>query len=232
MRKLSATLFGLLCLVNAAPGPGAEAYTYPIDDPFMATVAGTPPALQRGEAPLIFCIAGTGAFHNSGKNTLLMRAFYEAGFHVVGISSPTHANFVVAASATGVPGHLYHDAEDLYRIMELIRKQLGDRLRVARYFLTGYSLGAANAAFVAHLDVKRRQFNFDKVLLINAPVSLYNSISRLDHMLQNIPGGMDNLDRYYADIVKRVTRAYTREDTVEFTEEMFVQGIRGGTSHR
>ena len=66
-------------------------------------------------------IAGTGSPYDSVKNQDMARAaFYHAGFHVVSLSSPTYANFIVAASTTGVPGHAYKDAEDLYRVMERI----------------------------------------------------------------------------------------------------------------
>ena len=52
---------------------------------------------------MVFLIAGTGGYHNTGKNLTLLKAFYQAGFHVVGVTSPTHTQFVIAASTTGVP---------------------------------------------------------------------------------------------------------------------------------
>jgi len=179
----------------------AYAYDYPIDDPYAATIIGTPQQIQaelpkkipvktcslkeiegrevpealwyynklyysfvrqKGEAPLVFTIAGTGADHNSEKNLVLMNAFYQAGFHVVGLTSPTHPNFVAAASSTGVPGHLQHDSEDLYRVMQQIRDDLGDRIEVSEFYLTGYSLGGTQAAFVAKIDHEQQVFNFNK----------------------------------------------------------------------
>ena len=77
-------------------------------------------ALQDDEAPLIFLIAGTGASHDGTKNYDMARAFYQAGFHVISISSPTYNNFVTAASKTGVVGHAEKDAEDIYRVFEMI----------------------------------------------------------------------------------------------------------------
>ena len=74
---------------------------------------------QKEHAPLIFVIAGTGASYKSPKVQALQRAFYQAGFSVISISSPTHMNFIVNASTTKVPGHIIHDTEDLYRVMEL-----------------------------------------------------------------------------------------------------------------
>jgi hypothetical protein len=140
----------------------------------------------------------------------MARAFYQAGFHVVSISSPTYTNFLVAASKTGVPGHPVHDAEDIYRVMEKINAELKGDIDVTGYNVTGYSLGGFNAAFVAKLDEERQSFNFDRVLLINPPVSLYNSISLLDRMVENIPGGPDNFDLFFENLVRGFTEVYKR----------------------
>ncbi len=162
-------------------------------------------ALQDDAAPLIFLIAGTGASHNGSKNTDMAKAFYQAGFHVVSISSPTYNNFVIAASTTGVVGHAERDAEDIYRVFEMIWAELKDEITATSFNVTGYSLGGFNAAFVSKLDEERQSFNFRRVLLINPPVSLYNSISLLDRMTQDIPGGVNNFDKF----VDRLIRAYT-----------------------
>lgn len=165
-------------------------------------------ALQRGEAPLIFLIAGTGAAHNGTKNTNMARAFYQAGFHVVSISSPTFNNFVIAASENGVVGHAERDAADLYRVMEMIWAELKQDITATSFNLTGYSLGGFNAAFVSKLDEERQTFNFKRVLLINPPVSIYNSISLLDRMTQNIPGGVDNFDTFVDNLIHAYTKVY------------------------
>jgi hypothetical protein len=162
-------------------------------------------ALQDHEAPLIFLIAGTGASHNGSKNTDMARAFYQAGFHVVSVSSPTYNNFVIAASKTGVVGHAERDAEDIYRVFEMIWGELKSEITATSFNVTGYSLGGFNAAFVSKLDEERKSFNFKHVLLINPPVSLYNSISLLDRMTQDIPGGVNNFDKF----VDKLMRAYT-----------------------
>ena len=182
-------------------------------------------ALQKGPAPLVFLIAGTGASYDGAKNTNMARAFYQAGFHVVSISSPTFMNFIVAASKSGVPGHAYRDAEDIYRVMERIWDKLQDKIEVTDFFVTGYSLGAFNTAFVTLLDEERQVFNFKKALLINPPVSLYNSISLLDRMLENIPGGVDNFGRFYNRLVEQIGRVYTRADNVNLGEEFLYQAF-------
>ncbi|MCB1709133.1 MAG: hypothetical protein KDI10_10450, partial [Halioglobus sp.] len=134
--------------------------------------------------------------------------------HVVSLSSPTFPNFVTSASTTGVVGHSEKDAEDLYRVMEMIWKRLDGKIDVTSFNLTGYSLGAFNSAYVAKLDEERKSFNFRKVLLINPPVSLYSSISLLDRMVENIPGGEDNFNEFFDKLVKAFSKIYKEEDDI------------------
>lgn len=171
-------------------------------------------ALQSRPAPLIFLIAGTGAAHNGAKNVNMAKAFYKAGFHVVSLSSPTYPNFVSAASSTGVVGDAQRDAADLYRVMEMIWSRLDGDIEATSFNLTGYSLGAFNSAYVAKLDEDRKSFNFRKVLLINPPVSLYNSISLLDRMTENIPGGEDNFNEFFDKLVEGFSKVYKDQDEI------------------
>jgi hypothetical protein len=146
---------------------------------------------QHKKAPLAFVIAGTGAGHDAAKVKLLVRMFDKLGFHVITLASPTFQNFIVNASTTGVPGLITDDAADLYRVMRLAYDQVKDRIQVTKFYLTGYSLGASQAAFVAKLDETERVFDFERVLMINPAVSLYNSALILDRMLDdNTPEGV------------------------------------------
>ncbi len=146
---------------------------------------------QNKKAPLAFVIAGTGAGHDSQKVKILVRMFAKIGFHVITLPSPTFQNFIVTASTTSVPGLITNDAADLYRVMQLAYDQVKDEIQVTGFYLTGYSLGAAQAAFVAKLDDAEHVFNFERVLMINPPVSLYNSALILDRMLaDNTPDGV------------------------------------------
>ncbi len=180
-------------------------------------------ALQPGNAPLVFVLAGTGGYHNGGSNRGLMAGFYAAGYHVVGITSPTHPAFIIAASSTRVPGNLERDAQDLTRVMTQIVDALRTRhrkLAIASYHMAGYSLGGIHAAFIAHQDSSASQFNFERVVLINSPVSLYSSISKLDRMLDNIPGGVDNFNKYFRTVVTQISDVYTRSTSIEFNQDL------------
>ena len=112
------------------------------------------------------------------------------------------------------------DSADLYRVMQAIWAKLQTKLEVSAFYLSGYSLGAAQSAFVAHLDEQQQAFNFQKVLLINPPVNLFHSVEILDRMLEeNIPGGMDNFNAFYKKITDAFADAYAHGDDVEFNDQ-------------
>jgi hypothetical protein len=234
-------------LLSALAG-GAAAYDYPLKDPYLATIIGTPeefqPQLpekidyellslkvfpgrtppdvfwyqrdlrysltfQKGEAPLIFVIAGTGGAFYSSNMIFFQKLFYQAGFHVICLSSPTHMNFIVTASETSVPGDTVDDARDLYRVMTLAWEQVKDRIKVSEFYLTGYSLGATQSAFVAKLDDEQQVFKFEKVCLINPAVSLFTSAKILDAMvLQALPGGPDTFDAWFRQVFQKFSEIY------------------------
>jgi hypothetical protein len=177
-------------------------------------------AYQKKKAPLIFVIAGTGASYRTASMQLLQRIFYQAGFHVLSLSSPTHPDFIANASTSGVPGNIVDDSRDLYHVMELAWKQVQNRIEVSEFYLTGYSLGGAQAAFITQLDDERNLFNFKKVLMINPPVSLYNSAEILDDMLvDNIPGGMDGFDAFFREILGNFSELYQEMGFIDLSDD-------------
>ena len=179
---------------------------------------------QKKQAPLVFIIAGTGARYNSSKMVTMQKALYQAGFHVISISSPTYLDFVVTASSTMVPGHLVEDAKDLYRVMELAWQKVQDDIDVSAFYLTGYSLGASQSAFVSLLDEEKKVFNFKRVLLINPSVNLFNSVSILDQMLvDNVPGGLDNFNEFVQEVLTKFAEVSEKMGYVEFSTDYLYQ---------
>ncbi|MGD9949590.1 MAG: alpha/beta hydrolase [Desulfobulbus sp.] len=182
---------------------------------------------QVGPAPLIFLVAGTGASFKSSKMQLMQKAFYHAGFNVVSLSSPTHPNFITAASTSSVPGNLQEDSADLYTVMKAVWKKLQGKMHVTRFYITGYSLGAAQSAFIARIDEQEKAFNFKKVLMINPPVSLYNSVMILDKLLEeNIPGGMDHFNEFYQKVIQAFGETYAHGDKVDFNDQFLYEAYK------
>ena len=171
-------------------------------------------AKQDHPAPLMFLIAGTGAAYDSSLNEYLKKLFYQEGYHVVQLSSPTSYDFMSAASRLATPGISQYDAEDLYHVMQAIRAQQAD-VPVTDYYLSGYSLGALNAAFVSHLDETRKSFNFKKVLMLNPPVNLYTSSSNLDKLVQTEVKGIDNNTTFYQLVLGKLTRFFQQKGHID-----------------
>lgn len=176
-------------------------------------------AQQKGEAPLIFIIAGTGMPYSSSTAEYLKKLFYGAGYHVVQLSSPTSYDFMSAASRFATPGLTGEDADDLYRAMQAVRAQ-HPRLEVSAFHLTGYSLGALQAAFVSQLDETRRSFNFKRVLLLNPPVNLYTSTGNLDRLVQTRVEGIDDTTTFYETVLAKLTRYFQEKGYVDLNDAM------------
>ncbi len=167
---------------------------------------------QKGEAPLMFVVAGTGASHRSSKMRFLQRVFFDTGYHVVLLSSPTAPDFLVSASEASMPGWMEADVADLYAVMQAVRDDLSERLAVSRVLLSGYSLGATQAAFLGALDEERRVFDFDRILLINPSVNLFTSVRILDGLFETgLPEGPASAERIIGRLLAEVS-AYTREE--------------------
>ncbi|GFO63489.1 alpha/beta fold hydrolase [Geomonas paludis] len=178
---------------------------------------------QDRKAPLVFLVAGSGSRFDVPRMLKLQKVLYQAGFHVISITSPTHMDFVVNA-ASGLPGIASEDARDLYRVMELAYQKVRHRVDVSDFLLAGYSLGGFDAAFVARQDDQEHRFNFKRVLMINPPVCLYDSVSALDRLLvENVPGGMDNFDNWFRGVFS---------ETMHLAESWGPGGLSGESMYR
>ncbi|KAB0663913.1 alpha/beta hydrolase [Oryzomonas japonica] len=176
-------------------------------------------AYQKQKAPLIFLIGGAGANEQTPRLLTMAKAFYQAGFHVITLPSPTLANFIISASQNSVPGDLTEDAVDLYRVMETAWKRVKGDVEVTSFNLCGYSLGASESAFVAKLDEERLVFNFRKVLMINPPVSLYNSVTRIEDMLKQIPGGPKKQGYFFNRMLTKSSQFYRYGNFIAINED-------------
>ena len=176
-------------------------------------------AYQKQKAPLVFLIAGAGASDRSAKLMTMMKALYQAGFHVITLPSPSNANFIISASQSKVTGDMTEDAADLYRAMEVAWKQVKGEIEVSSFNLCGYSLGGSQAAFVAKLDEERRVFNFRKVLMINPPVSLYSSVVSIEALLEQIPGGAKKQGVFFNKMLSKFSQYYRYGNFVAINDD-------------
>lgn len=250
----------------------ADETPYPITNPFLATIVGTPPQLvapvpaetdvrqtdlsvtvlperhlppalsryrdlhyrlawHNEPAPLVFLIAGTGSGYSSPRLDYLKRVFWQAGMHVIVLSSPTNHDFIAAASRSGLPGLGLSDARDLHSAMSLAAEHARKRkkLQITEYRLAGFSLGALNAAFVAHLDQSLQQFDFTRTLLLNPPVDLYASIQRLDALARTQLDGVSSGESFYEHIFEKLARYFAESGGTDIESGLF-HGIQSSNS--
>lgn len=244
----------MACAENVPAG-----YDYPIENPLMATVAGSPTdealkgtivrekiyglemfqdrklppvlknlgkhefslAWQSGPAPLIFAIAGTGSNYKAGNLKMLQKIFHDAGFHVICLSSTFSRRFAAMGSDSNVPGISEEDAADMYRIMKMAYETVKKKAPATEFYLTGYSLGGLNAAFLAKQDEQEKFFDFKKVLLINPPVNLYTSTAVFDEYVnRNLKG---KADEFFDRIFRKVSRYFQSKGDVYLDEEFLYE---------
>ena len=184
-------------------------------------------AQHSSAAPLIFIIAGTGSHYSNSTSEFLKKLFYGAGMHVVQLSSPTSYDFITAASRSATPGSTPDDAADLYALMQAI-KAAHPKLATTEYFLTGYSLGALQAAFVSHLDETKQAFNFKRVLMINPPVNLLTSVSLLDRLVHADVKGVNNNTTFYDLIMNKLTRYFHEKGYIDLNEAVLFDFQQSG----
>lgn len=191
-------------------------------------------ALQDHPAPLVFAIAGTGASYNSGKLVQMQKALYQAGFHVINISSPTQLNFQLSASTSHRPGYAPDDAQDLYRVMQQAYGLLQDDIEVTGFHIAGYSLGALHAAFIANIDKQQQKFHLQKVYMINPPVNLYNSAAILDALMtENIPSvnGAPNAGAFLNNVIEGLAQSYEPDQGVRFDNDFLYTAYSEAKDH-
>ncbi|MGL4687582.1 MAG: serine/threonine protein kinase [Fusobacteriaceae bacterium] len=173
---------------------------------------------QKKKAPLIFVIAGTGAAYNSVRMTYFQRIFYDAGYNVISISSPMQMNFILNASSSRMPGRLMADSEDIYEIMQKSYEKVKESIEVSDFYVMGYSLGAAQTAYVSYIDEREKKFNFKRGFMINPVVDLYKSATKLDNMLdENIDNDKKNIGILIEEIFTEISKN-TKGKNIQLSE--------------
>ena len=174
-------------------------------------------------APLVFLIAGSGSSYDSARLDYLKALFWQAGMHVIVMSSPTNYDFIAAASTSGLPGLGRRDARDLHTAMSVALEHARNKtgLEATEFRMVGFSLGAMNAAFVSELDEHLGQFNFTRVLMLNPPVNLYNSIRRLDALSHADVPGVDSTESFYEHIFDKLSRYFALRGDTDIEDTLF-----------
>src|ERR1700733_389046 len=137
---------------------------------------------QDKPAPLAIVISGTGSDGNTQKIAVLRAVLYGAGYHVLTMPSPTFPGFIASASSTGVAGDLLQDGRDLYAAAPAVIARLPSSVRITDIDIIGYSLGGAHAGVVKSIDAVEQRLQIHRAVMIEPPVSMFDSIGTLDRV--------------------------------------------------
>jgi hypothetical protein len=72
---------------------------------------------------------------------------------------------------------------------------------------------------VAKLDEERHVFNFRKVLMINPPVSLYSSVTRIEELMKQIPGGSSKQGIFFNKMLSKFSEFYRYGNFVAINDD-------------
>lgn len=175
---------------------------------------------QKGKAPLIYILSGTGSAYNSVRTQNFQKIFYEAGYHVLTVTSVFNSNFVLNVSNSQVPGVLIQDGLDLYNVMGdmLSKVKKEDNLQITDIYLMGYSMGATHSAVLSYLDSLGKDFNFKRVYMVNPSINLYYSAKVLDDMLDKNIENKAQIGEVVDEVIDEVKKNISPTD-LEITEE-------------
>jgi hypothetical protein len=99
--------------------------------------------------------------------------------------------------------------------------------RSPAFHLTGYSLGATHAAFVAGLDAREGTLGLERVLLLNPAVSEFASMRIVDAMLR-IHEAEDRaaVRRFIDDVLAAFGRLYQEAEPIDFAGDFLYRTYR------
>ena len=181
---------------------------------------------QDKPAPLAIVISGVGDGGNTAMLSVLRAVLYGAGYHVLTMPSPTFPGFIVAASSTGVAGDLIQDGHDLYAAMQEIISHLPKHAAITDVDIVGYSLGGANAAIVKSIADAGGKLRIHRAVMINPPVSLFDSVGRLDRLFTvSIGSGDAGIERLYRRMYAKLANLFRATDQVQVDESDMLSSV-------
>lgn len=175
---------------------------------------------QDREAPLIFILSGTGGTYDDTKTKNFQKIFYNAGYHVLTVTSTFNSNFIINSPTGKVPALIINDGLNLYAIMEamLERVKKDEKIKIKDFYLTGYSMGATHSAVLSFIDSKEKTFNFKRVFMINPSIDLYYSAGVLDGMLFNNIENKAQIQNIINKVINQIKGSISTEN-LKITEE-------------
>jgi pimeloyl-ACP methyl ester carboxylesterase len=103
--------------------------------------------------------------------------------------------------------------------MQQIIAHLPHRVQITDIDVLGYSLGGANAAVIKSIDGREGKLHIHRAVMINPPVSLFTSMTRLDRLFALSIGPADaGVENLYRLLYAQLANLYRASDRVVLDE--------------
>ena len=176
---------------------------------------------QKGEAPLIILISGTGSLYNSGLTMYLANVFYDKGYNIIALSSPTTMPYIVSQSKNNYAGYIKDESTHMYNLIAAaVSKEKAEGMKITKTHIGGYSLGGFQSLLIQEMDSEKKKIGIEKSLMLNSPVSILTATQKLDsYLVKNGIYNAESLEKFLDNIFgKLVYDEYLEISDVDFTD--------------
>lgn len=176
---------------------------------------------------LVFLLTGVGGEHNENGASYYAAKLAKDCYNVAVIPSIFNSDVLKLISKRGFLSDFSQDSLGFYQLLGSIKDYIEADMEkpMFSYSVLGYSLGGYTAAEIAKLDETEAVFNFNKVILVNTPVRLFQSMKVLDKYKKEYLGlGYVRKKYIYARMGKN-TYVYRRYITTPITFKNFVNDL-------
>ena len=176
---------------------------------------------QKNAAPLMILVSGTGSLYNSGLTMYMANVFYDRGYNVIALSSPTTMPYIVSQSKNNYAGYIKDESTHMYELIAAaVLKEKADGMKVTKTHIGGYSLGGFQSLLIQELDSKNKKIGIEKSLMLNSPVSILTATQRLDsYLVENGIYNAEGLEKFLDNIFGKLVYDEKIElSDVDFTD--------------
>ena len=176
---------------------------------------------QKNDAPLMILISGTGSLYNSGLTMYMANVFYERGYNVLALSSPTTMPYIVSQSKNNYAGYIKDESTHMYNLIATaVSKEKAEGMKITKTHIGGYSLGGFQSLLIQEMDSEKKKIGIEKSLMLNSPVSILTATQKLDsYLVKNGIYNAESLEKFLDNIFgKLVYDEYLEISDVDFTD--------------
>lgn len=176
---------------------------------------------QKNAAPLMILVSGTGSLYNSGLTMYMANVFYDRGYNVIALSSPTTMPYIVSQSKNNYAGYIKDESTHMYELIATaVSREKAEGMKVTKTHIGGYSLGGFQSLLIHELDSENKKIGIEKSLMLNAPVSILTATQKLDsYLVENGIYNAEGLEKFLDNIFGKLVYDEKIEiSDVDFTD--------------